>query len=134
MTSPVPTPTPAASPPILGVGVDVCSIARISAALSHHGAALAQRVCTPHELAEKPALATNPAALARRWALKEAVSKALGTGIGQGQISFHSIKISYNLHGQPQVSVQGREAHAFHASVSDDADVVMACCIVTPCQ
>jgi holo-[acyl-carrier protein] synthase len=115
---------------ICGVGVDVCEMVRVQKLYDEHAERLVRRVCNAHELAARPALRTDPAALARRWALKEAVAKALGTGIG-GALSFGDITIDHTPAGQPLARVRGHEDKVFLVSVSDDAGVAMACCVVT---
>jgi holo-[acyl-carrier protein] synthase len=104
-----------------GVGVDVCAIARMEAAQASHGARLLQRVLTPQEQTQR---VWDAPALARRWACKEAVAKALGTGIGAA-LSFQDIEITYSPQGAPQCQVRGVRGHVY-VSVSDDAGVATA--------
>ena len=63
----------------LVTGVDMIEIERIRAAIERHGPRFLTRVFTPQELHE---VGEQPASLAARFAAKEAVSKALGSGIG----------------------------------------------------
>lgn len=108
---------------MLMIGTDVCSIARIEAALAEHGVRFVERLLTPAEREAMP----KPTAekLARRWALKEAVAKALGTGIGAA-VGFQDIEVGHTEAGAPVVRVRGREDVNFVASVSDDAGVAVA--------
>lgn len=109
------------------LGTDVCSIVRIEQAWAEHGARFLGRLLTP---TEREAMGTPTAEkLARRWALKEAVAKALGTGIG-GDVGFQDIEVSHDTRGAPEVAVRGREGLRLHASVSDDAGVAMAVVLV----
>lgn len=111
------------------LGIDICSIARIEAALAEHGGRFEVRLLTP---AEREALPSPTAGqLARRWALKEATAKALGTGIG-GAVGFQDITITHTPAGAPVVHVNGHATKKFHASVSDDAGVAVAVVMVMP--
>lgn len=116
---------------IIGIGTDIVSIRRIEAVLSRH-ADFAQRVLTPSEL-ERFAQHPKPAAfLAKRWAAKEAVAKALGTGIGK--VSFQHMLISNLASGQPVVELSAaaevQAAHLgaahVHLSMSDEQDYAIA--------
>jgi holo-[acyl-carrier protein] synthase len=60
-------------------GVDLIEVARVSRAVERHGQRLLDRIFTP---AEQAYCAGRPTSLAGRFAVKEAVSKAFGTGIG----------------------------------------------------
>lgn len=105
-----------------GIGVDICKVARVEEALEKHGARFLARVLTAQELAAKD---WTPAALARRWALKEAVAKAFGSGIGAA-IGFHDIEVAYTDKGQPQCRVRGFEDCTVWVSTSDDTDYAVA--------
>lgn len=107
-----------------GVGIDTCSLARIAEAQAKFGQRLPERLLTPTELAQK---VWDAPALARRWACKEAVAKALGTGIG-ADLSFQDIEITYSPQGAPQCVVKGREGRV-HLSVTDDANLATAIAI-----
>ncbi len=85
------------------------------------GSRFAERLLTPTELAQK---VWDAAALARRWAIKEAVAKALGTGIGAA-LSFQDIEITYSPEGAPQCVVQGHPGRV-QVSVTDDAGLATA--------
>lgn len=104
-----------------GVGVDVCATARIAAAQAEHGERFLTRLLTPTERAQKT---WDAAALARRWACKEAVAKALGTGIGEA-LSFQDIEITASAAGAPLCQVRG-VAGQVHLSVSDDGGIATA--------
>ena len=69
-------------------GIDLLEIGRLEGAIQRHGKRLLDRIYTPRELAEAGA---DLASLAMCFAAKEAVSKALGTGIGD--ISWQEIEI-----------------------------------------
>ncbi len=89
----------------LGVGVDLVEIARIERALQRHGARFLERIFTP---AEAALCAGRPAELAARFAGKEAVSKALGTGIAG--FGWRDIEILSDDAGKPLVTLYGGAA------------------------
>lgn len=113
---------------IVGVGTDVVAQARIEAVHQRFGQRFARRLLTPEERRQR---VWTSEALARRWALKEAVAKALGTGIG-GLVGFQEIHTDHLPGGMPMVRVDGYADHVFHVSVSDDAvaGVSVAFCTV----
>lgn len=87
----------------LSAGVDAVEIRRIAAALERFGARFEQRVFTPRELAFCRGRVPE---LAARFAAKEAVSKALGTGL-RG-VGWREVEILPNRRGKPQVYLYGR--------------------------
>ena len=86
-------------------GVDLIEIERVSQAIERHGERFLKRVFTPQELAE---LKGNPASLAGRFAAKEAVAKALGTGIGR--IAWQEIEILRGPAREPLLFLHGTAA------------------------
>ncbi len=106
---------------LAGVGIDRIEVGRIAATEAKFGEAFTTRLLTPTELAQKH---WDAPALARRWACKEAVAKALGTGIGAA-LSFQDIEVSYSPQGAPQCTVRGH-AGQLMVSVTDDAGVATA--------
>jgi holo-[acyl-carrier protein] synthase len=112
-----------------GIGVDVCSVERIEKVWKRFGARFLRRVLTPAEMGQRPwKVSVDAARLARRWAIKEAVAKAFGTGIG-GTIGFQQIEVTHSDKGAPLVKVWGHKEHVL-ASVSDDAGTVVAFVVV----
>lgn len=69
---------------IVGTGLDVVEIARIERALARRGERFAARLLVPDELAALAAAGRPAGVLAQRFAAKEAVLKALGTGLAEG--------------------------------------------------
>ncbi len=90
---------------ILGVGTDIVAIPRISAALSRHGDRFAARILRPEEQALFGRQRHAAAWLAKRFAAKEALAKALGTGIGR--VSWQDFAVLPELGGAPQVHCHG---------------------------
>lgn len=91
---------------ILGIGTDIVSIARMKESLERHGERFAGRILSVDELAVFKVKSNQPAYLAKRFAAKEAVVKALGCGFRDG-ISMQHIIISNDLLGKPEVRLSG---------------------------
>jgi holo-[acyl-carrier protein] synthase len=87
----------------LAVGVDLIEVERVTAVLARHPRRFLTRHFTAAECAE---CGLNAQRLATRWAAKEAVSKALGTGIGD--VGWHEIEIVCDAAGAPRVQLHGR--------------------------
>ena len=69
---------------IIGLGSDLVDIRRIERMLEHYGERFVERIFTPAEKAKSERRAARGASYAKRFAAKEACSKALGTGLRQG--------------------------------------------------
>ena len=85
------------------IGVDLIEVARIGSALERHGERFLGRVFTERERAY---CRCRPPELAVRFAAKEAVAKALGTGIGT--IEWREIEVVRGPSGAPSVELHGR--------------------------
>jgi holo-[acyl-carrier protein] synthase len=95
---------------ILGLGSDLCSIERIQASLDRFGARFEQRCFTARELARADARPfTRAATLAKRFAAKEAFSKAVGTGFKQG-VFLRDIGVVNLPSGAPTLALTGGAA------------------------
>ena len=100
---------------ILGIGTDLCNIERIEGTLERFGDRFRSRVFTETELAKSRRRARLEAAtLAKRWAAKEACSKALGTGLRMG-IAWRDMAVSNLRTGQPQMHLTGWAADRLEA-------------------
>ena len=100
---------------ILGIGSDLANIERIAAALDRHGDRFRNRVFTPTEQRRaelRPLLMA--ATYAKRWAAKEACSKALGTGLRMG-ISWRDMAVTNLPTGQPVMHLTGWAAERLRA-------------------
>lgn len=91
---------------ILGIGTDLCNIERIAGVLERHGDRFRNRVFTPTELAKAARRKDEAGTLAKRWAAKEACSKALGTGLAMG-ISWKDMAVTNLRSGQPTMGLTG---------------------------
>lgn len=116
---------------IIGIGVDLCNIDRIQAVLDRHGDRFRNRVYTEIELSRAARRPHEAATLAKRWAAKEACSKALGTGLRMG-IAWRDMGVTNDRSGQPQLLLTGwaearlkdmtppGHAPRIHLSLTDD--------------
>jgi holo-[acyl-carrier protein] synthase len=86
----------------LATGIDLVDIGRFKDVIERHGDRFLQRVFTPQELDE---LGANFISLAGRFAAKEAVAKALGTGIGA--IGWREVEILRGPSRQPVLRLHG---------------------------
>lgn len=118
---------------IVGLGTDIAEIERLEKALSRNGSAFAERILESSELAIYQTLKQQGRFLAKRFAAKEAASKALGTGIAQG-VTFHDFIISNDPHGKPVLILANRAkaiaesmgVTAIHLSISDERHYAVA--------
>lgn len=123
---------------MLGIGTDIVEISRIERLLTKHGDQFGLRILHPQEL-QKLSGHNKPAAyLAKRFAAKEAVSKALGTGMAEGVIAA-DIEIQNTDAGQPIVQLHNgalRQLEAMGASqclvsISDEKAYAVAFAVIT---
>ena len=85
---------------IIGIGVDIVEIARVERLHDKFGERFARRILTADELVEYARRNKSSSFLAMRFAAKEAVAKACGTGIGE-ELGFHSMQIDNDSQGKP---------------------------------
>ena len=91
---------------ILGIGTDLCNIERIQGTLDRFGDRFRNRVFTEREQAKAERRADTAGTYAKRWAAKEACSKARGTGLRMG-IAWKDMAVTNLRTGQPQMHVTG---------------------------
>ncbi len=121
---------------ILGIGTDITSVDRFINS-QQHMERMANRILTEYELKEFNSLKENHGRyLAKKWAAKEAVSKAFGTGIA-GDTKFKSIEIRHDSNGKPIVIFWNKlkdNAETLklrcHLSISDELDTVVAYTVI----
>ena len=126
---------------IFGIGTDIVNVKRIEKSLRNNGNSFKKRVFSKNEIiyCEKR---KNPSTFyAKRFAAKEALSKALGTGIRKG-IDFKNIEISNDRFGKPSIKLMGTTAnflkkkirskkYSIYLSLSDDAPWAQATVIIS---
>ncbi|MDE4275673.1 holo-ACP synthase [Phaeobacter gallaeciensis] len=116
---------------ILGIGTDLANIDRIQRTLDRFGDRFRNRVFTEVEQRKSERRRDVAGTYAKRWAAKEACSKALGTGLRMG-IAWKDMSVSNLRTGQPVMHVTGwaaerlakmtppgHEAH-IHVTLTDD--------------
>lgn len=91
---------------ILGIGTDLANIERIQTTLDRFGDRFRNRVFTDIEQAKAERRHDTAGTYAKRWAAKEACSKALGTGLRMG-IAWKDMAVSNLETGQPVMQVTG---------------------------
>ena len=92
-------------------GIDLVETARIARTIERQGEAFLRRVFTSAERTYCESHANAAAFYAARWAAKEAVAKALGTGIG-AEASLLEIEVVRSASGQPLIELHGTAAAA----------------------
>ena len=118
---------------IYGVGTDIVSIDRIKDIISKNRDGFIKRVLTDHEQALFANKADSPAFCAKRFAAKEAFSKALGTGIGK-EVSFQDLTVRNNENGKPhfipseklRLHLLAKGIKQAHLSISDESQNAIA--------
>lgn len=109
---------------IIGVGHDLVDIRRIDAALSRHGSRFLDRVFTPDEQSYAITYSAHReryvGILAKRFAAKEAASKALGTGF-RGGMSFRDIEVFSHENGQPNLRFLGAARQCLMSLTAQDS-------------
>lgn len=92
---------------VVGVGIDLVEVHRIAAAIEKQGVSFLRRIYTDREREYCEGKANAAEHFAARFAAKEAVSKAFGTGIG-GKIGFLDIEIVNQQSGAPSIVLWGK--------------------------
>lgn len=127
---------------IHGIGTDIVEVERVAAVFRRHGAHFVERLLLAAEREAFEARAAGDARravrfLAQRFAAKEAIVKALGTGFGHG-LWIRDCGVVQNAWGRPEVvwSERGRTvrdelgAGSGHVSLSDEAGLVVAVAVL----
>jgi holo-[acyl-carrier protein] synthase len=91
---------------ILGVGIDIIEVGRIQSSLEKFGERFTNRVLHPNEIAYCNSHRRPAPFVAARFAAKEAISKAFGTGIG-AQLGWHDMEVGRKPSGEPYVILHG---------------------------
>ena len=118
---------------VVGIGTDIIEISRLREMSDKVREKLALRVLTSAEYKKYLSTKQQVSFLAKRWAGKEALSKALGTGIANG-VSFQQIEIQTLKSGQPILKLQDKAliiaieigATSWHITLSDEVNYATA--------
>ena len=109
---------------ILGIGTDLANIERIQGTLNRFGDRFRNRVFTEVEQAKAEQRKDVAGTYAKRWAAKEACSKALGTGLSMG-IAWRDMSVTNLKTGQPTMAVTGWAAERLAAMTPEGHDAVI---------
>lgn len=118
---------------IYGIGTDIVHVNRMRENLDKYGEKFARRILTEAEFAEFKDKNNKAAFLAKRFAAKEAVAKAMGTGFSRG-LSLHHIGVSHDDAGKPILEfmdvaknfLQDKKIKQTHLSLADERDYAVA--------
>ena len=91
---------------IIGIGVDIVEVARMEGVIQRQGQSLLKRCFLPGEQEYCNGQHLPARAYAARFAAKEAVAKALGTGVG-AQLEWLNVEVRRKATGEPFVVLQG---------------------------
>lgn len=91
---------------ILGIGTDIVEIDRIEALLARHPERFAARILHANEYQRFTEVGNQAAWLAKRFATKEAVAKAFGSGIGK-EVQLQEIETAHDARGKPLIHFHG---------------------------
>ncbi|HSW33513.1 MAG TPA: holo-ACP synthase [Steroidobacteraceae bacterium] len=122
---------------IFGIGTDVVQVARVQAIFERHGEHFVRRLLMPEEETAFRSYKRPVRFLAMRFAAKEAIVKALGTGFAHG-VWIRDVGIAANAWGRPEViwSDRGRGlrdrlgAGEGHVTLTDEAGLVVAVAVL----
>jgi holo-[acyl-carrier protein] synthase len=122
---------------IYGVGTDLIEIRRVDSVLRRFGERFAKRILCEPELKRFRAHRQPVAYLAKRFAAKEAFTKALGTGI-HAPANWHGVWVENLRSGKPVLRfsdalselLKQRNVHAAHLSLTDEKDIASATVIL----
>jgi holo-[acyl-carrier protein] synthase len=122
---------------IFGIGVDVLESARIARTLERFGAHFVERLLMPEERAQLERTERRARFIAMRFAAKEAIVKAMGTGFGHG-VWIRDVGVVQNAWGKPEVvfSARGQRVRDSlgigegHVTLTDEAGLVVAVAVL----
>ncbi len=126
---------------ILGIGSDLCDIRRIERSLQRFGDRFTHRIFTEGERAKSDRRAARAPSYARRFAAKEACSKALGTGLSHG-VFWRDMEVVNLASGKPTMRLTGGALEKLramtppgheavvHVSLTDDPPLAQAFVVI----
>jgi len=126
---------------IFGLGKDIVNIKRFTKIIKKNNSAFKFRIFSANEISYCEKKSDSIPFFAKRYAAKEALSKALGTGIRDG-INFKDIEITNNKLGKPSIKLKGaaanflnkkikRKKYSIYLSLSDDLPWAQATVIIS---
>jgi holo-[acyl-carrier protein] synthase len=121
---------------IHGVGTDICALERLARMHERHGERLARRILAPAEQGDYERSTARERLLAKRFAAKEAFSKALGTGL-RDPVGLRSLAVTHDLQGKPAfayapalAALMRERGLRAHLSISDERDYALAFVVI----
>lgn len=122
---------------ILGIGIDLCEIARIESSLEKYGDKFASKILHENELKLFMQQKFKARFLAKRFAAKEAFAKAMGTGIAEG-LTLPCIEVYNNelgkpllrFHGLSKKRLEAKDNVTVHLSITDERQHAIAQVII----
>ena len=120
---------------IIGLGIDLCRIERVERFLERYGERFTRRCFTPREIEHNARYAYPSEHFAGLLAVKEAASKALGTGWRRG-VHWKCFEVAHEPSGKPTLRIHGRAAEIAsqmgvrHVNVSITHDAGVAAAVV----
>ena len=122
---------------IYGIGTDLVNIKRIEEVLFRFGDRFLHRILSEEEVAEYAKSAQPARFVAKRFAAKEAFSKAYGTGIGES-VGWHDVRITHDALGKPLIEtspilmdkLQAQRITQMHLSITDEAEQALAFVVI----
>ncbi len=121
---------------ILGIGTDIINIGRISRLLLHYQERFVKKILSTKEIKIFGEIdnSLKPRYLAKRFAAKEAFTKALGLGIGR-PIGFNDIEVLNDSAGKPFLNLLNYQSiikdYIIHISLSDDSEYGVAFVVIS---
>ncbi len=118
---------------IFGIGTDIVEVTRIEASIAQFGDDFAKRILAESEFTSYEKSQIKARFLAKRFAAKEAFSKALGTGL-RAPATFQNIAVSHDELGKPilllaaelQRFLNSKNISKTHISISDEKNLAAA--------
>ena len=126
---------------IFGIGTDIVNIKRIDKSIKKHGKNFKKRIFSDKEINYCENKKNSSAFFAKRFAAKEALSKALGVGIRK-EIDFKNIEVFNDDYGKPSILLRGKtqsylkkkvkgKKYNIYLSLSDDLPWAQATVIIS---
>lgn len=117
---------------IFGIGTDIVAVTRLRAMWERHGDRAVERILAPQEMPDFAGATDKGRFLAKRFAAKEAFSKALGTGV-RPPATLSAIAVLHDHLGKPMLvfspalhALLGEKNLKAHLSISDEAEYAVA--------
>ncbi len=127
---------------IIGIGQDICDVERIESTIIKFGERFKKRIYSEREINKSESRRNSIDSYARRFAAKEAVSKALGTGFRKG-VFYKDIEVINLKSGKPTIELKGGALDQFRLitsnnknasieiSLTDDKKIALAIVIIS---